>query len=154
MYLELLKGHLNVLSFARESVNPTQHPAAATATEPGSVIRRLVQLLARPVQDPNITFAEDIAAAYPDNPEEATSTEARTVMQTQLVGILLSIILQLSLADDSDLRHQLHEAGAELLLCKMAIGKTDHIHPDLEPQAKVISDARPDIHTKMIQLYR
>ncbi len=122
LYLGLLKAPLNVHNFARNSLNRTQHPNATAPVEPGAVITKVVQLLRRPVQDLTLTFLADTAAAFPNNSKDATSSEeARAVMRTQFAGVLLSIVLQLSLADDNDLKRQLHDAGAEQLLCKLAL---------------------------------
>ena len=97
-------------------------------------------------------FAEDVAASGLSEEVSATR-DFRMLLQAQLAGVLLSIIMQLSLLGDRNLKLQLHD-GAEQLLCKLALGKSTHYHPELDPLATLMQNSRPDVHNKMIELYQ
>jgi len=117
------------------------------------IVRKVVELLSGPTSAPSTLFAEDVAASGVSEEVSATR-DFRILLQAQLAGLLLSIILQLSLLGDSSLKLQLHDAGAEQLLCKLALGKSNHCHPELDPRANLMQNSRPDVHNKMIELYK
>ena len=152
LYLEVLKGPLHVISFARDSSNPVQ-PQGQAQVQPGAIVRKVVELLSALPSAPSTLFAEDVAASGVSEEVSATR-DFRVLLQAQLAGVLLSVILQLSLLGDSNLKLQLHDAGAEQLLCKLALGKSTHYHPELDPLATLMQNSRPDVHNKMIELYK
>ncbi len=75
------------------------------------------------------------------------------VMQNQMTGLLLSILLQLALADSHRLAQQIYKAEGLQLLHDTAMGCTDHAHPDSKAAGDV-RQLRPDVHEKLVQLYR
>ena len=155
LYLELAKSPLHAINFGRNSSDPVQpvdsDPAqpdeGQTQVLPGAVVRKIVDMLSNPVDHPDELFADDVARS------SAEAFAVETVMQAQLAGMLLSIVLTLSLSVDSNLKRQLHDAGAGQLLCKLALGKTAHSHPE-DAQAQLVKDSRPEVYGKIQELYK
>ena len=70
-----------------------------------------------------------------------------------MTGLLLSMILQLALADSNSLTQHIYEAGGVPLLHAIAMDRNEHTHPETEA-ARSIKLLRPDVHAKLAQLYR
>ena len=148
----LLSDPLNVLNFARDSKNPCAPAVGGPPTAPGAVIKKIVQLLEHPIANPDAALRGDILFTF----SSAEEVPVKEVLQAQMAGMLLSILLQLSFADDVELKQQLLEAEALQLLCKLAIGKTDHYHPSVVPRADSVQVQllRPDVQAKLAELYK
>lgn len=75
------------------------------------------------------------------------------VMHAQMTGLLLSILIQLALADSHCLAKHLYKAEALQMLHDIAMARSQHVHPDLQDSAD-IRQLRPDVHEKLVQIYR
>ena len=115
------------------------------------MIKLVVELLQQPLQHPEAVFCYEARDLYTRLPVES-HRRLPVVMQAQLAGLLLSILLMLSLADNTELKQHLHHEHAEQLLLRLARNQTDHAHPYLMMQ--VLQEERPDVLVKLTELYR
>ncbi|DBA74909.1 TPA: hypothetical protein ACH3X2_009239 [Trebouxia sp. C0005] len=106
-------------------------------------------MLDNPNTDPISIFAPHFSARQIGRP----TSMVRAVMQAQMTGLLLSLILQLALADSNSLTQHIYNAGGLSLLHNLAMDCTDLIHPETEA-AGSIRLLHPDVHAKLAQLYR
>ena len=109
-------------------------------------------MLENPSKDPISVFALDVSASNSIQIGRPASL-VRSVLQAQMTGLLLSMILQLALADSDFLIQHIYKDGGLPLLHNLAMGCTDHVHPDTEA-AGDIKLLRRDVHAKLAQLYR
>ena len=142
LYLHLLKDPLNIEAFASQS-----------EVAPATVIKLVVELLqqVQPLQDPGKGLSEGVQNQQTTAPVE-THLHLPSVMQAQLSGLLLSILLILSLSDNVRLKQLLHNAEAEQLLLKLARNETSNVHPYL--RHSILEKECPGVLSKLVELYR
>ena len=146
LYLHLLKDPLNIEAFASQ-----------TEVEPDTVIKLVIQLLqlVQPLEAPGNGFSEEI-----QNLQTTTHVESHphlpSVMQAQLSGLLLSILLILSLSDNVSLKQLLHNAEAEQLLLKLARNEAETRQSNVHPYLRhpVLEKECPGVLSKLVELYR
>ena len=141
LYLYLLHDPLHILAFSKE-----------TADLPPVAIRLILQLLQSPLANPEQVFPEDVQQARVRMPVDSGSH--LPVIQAQLAGLLLSILLVLCLADNAELKQLLHAEHVEDILLKLAWNQTANMHPYLKASVGILERDRPDVLSKLTALYR
>jgi hypothetical protein len=139
LYLKLAQDPKSIAEFAEQ-------------LECQSCISKILHMLENPSKDPISVFALDVSASNSIQIGRPASL-VRSVLQAQMTGLLLSMILQLALADSDFLIQHIYKDGGLPLLHNLAMGCTDHVHPDTEA-AGDIKLLRRDVHAKLAQLYR
>jgi len=139
LYLKLAQDPKSIAEFAEQ-------------LECQSCISKILHMLENPSKDPISDFALDVSASNSIQIGRPASL-VRSVLQAQMTGLLLSMILQLALADSDFLIQHIYKDGGLPLLHNLAMGCTDHVHPDTEA-AGDIKLLRRDVHAKLAQLYR
>ncbi len=132
--------------------DPTSFAEFAEQLECQSCISKIIHMLKNPSKDPISVFALDVSASKSTQISRCTSM-VRSVMQAQMARLLLSIILQLALADSVSLIQHIYKAGGLPLLRSLAMDLSEHTHPETEA-AVDIKLLRQDIRAKLAQLYR
>lgn len=140
LYLKLAQDPKSIAEFAEQ-------------LECQSCISKILHMLENPSKDPISVFALDVSASKSSTQIGRLIALATLVMQAQMTGLLLSMILQLALADSDFLIQHIYKDGGLPLLHNLAMGCTDHVHPDTEA-AGDIKLLRRDVHAKLAQLYR
>ena len=142
LYVHFLKDPLNIVAFASQS-----------EVEPAAVINLVVQLLQQGQlhEDPGNGFSDEMQNLQNTTPVES-HLHLPSVLQAQLSGLALSILLILSLSDSVSLKQLLHEAEAEHLLLRLARNETSNAHPYL--RHKVLEKECPAVLSKLVELYR
>ena len=113
----------------------------------------LVQLLANPTADPMTLFPLDVSASLSMHIGRPPRLMIQQVMQAQMTGLVLGVLLQLALADSHCLAQHIYKVEGLQLLHDIAMARTHHTHPELQ-DANEIKQLRPDVHEKLFQLYR
>ncbi len=139
LYLKLAQDPKSIAEFAEQ-------------LECQSCISKMIHMLENPSKDPISTFALDVFASKSIQIGRPASL-VRSVMQAQMTGLLLSMILQLALSDSNSLTQHIYDAGGLPLLHTLAMDCTEHTHPEIEA-AGSIKLLRRDVHAKLAQLYR
>lgn len=140
LYLKLAQDPKSIADFAKQ-------------LECESCISRIINMLQHPSKDPISVFALDVSSSKSSTQFGRLIALATLVMQAQMTGVLLSIILQLALADSNSLMQHMYEAGGLAPLHLLAMDCTKHTHPDIDT-VRSIKLARHDVHAKLAQLYR
>lgn len=118
-----------------------------------SKIDILVQLLATPAADPISHFPLDVSASTSIHIGRPPRSLIQQVMQAQMTGLLLGVLIQLALADSYCLAQHIYKVEGLQLLHDIAMARTQHAHPELQ-DANEIKRLRPDVHEKLLQVYR
>ena len=113
----------------------------------------LVQLLASPTADPMTLFPLDVSASLSMHIGRPPRLLIQQVMQAQMTGLLLGVLIQLALADSHCLAQHIYKVEGLQLLHDIAMARTQHAHPELQ-DASEVKQLRPDVHEKLFQLYR
>ena len=140
LYLKLAQDPKSIAEFAEQ-------------LERESCISKIIHMLGHPCKDPisiNV-FAVDISASKSVHSSRPASM-LEPVLEAQMTGLLLSMILQLALADSIPLIQHIYEAEGLLLLHVLAMDPFQHAHP--ETTARSIKLLRHDVYAKLAQLYR
>ena len=142
LYVHLLKDPVNIVAFASQS-----------QVDPATVIKVVMNLLqnVQPVENPGDIFSEEMQHLQNSTPE-ASHPHLPCVIQAQLSGLLLSILLILSLSDNVSLKQLLYDAEAEQLLLKLARNETNNVHPYL--RHRILEQECPGVLSKLVELYR
>lgn len=140
LYLKLAQDPKSIADFAEQ-------------LECESCISRIIHMLQHPSKAPISVFALDVSASKSFIQIGRLTALATLVMQAQMTGLLLSIILQLALADSNSLMQHTYEAGGLARLHLLAMDCTKHTHPEIDTLTS-IKLVRHDVHAKLAQLYR
>ncbi len=140
LYLKLAHDPKSIAEFAEQ-------------LECESCISKIVHMLEHLSKDPISVFALDVSASKSSIQIGRLTALATLVMQAQMTGLLLSMILQLALANSNSLTQHIYEAGGLTLLHLLAMDCTKHTHPEIDT-VRSIKLSRHDVHAKLAQLYR
>ena len=137
--------HIKLQQDLHSSAEFLQQPECRSKTD------TLVQLLSKVAADPMAVFPLDVSVSMhigrPPRPL------IQQVMQAQMTGLLLSVFIQLALADSYCLAQHIYKTEGLQLLHDIAMARTQHAHPELQ-DASQVRRLRPDVHKKLLQLYR
>ena len=118
LYLKLAQDPKSIADFAEQ-------------LECQSCISKILHMLGYPSTDPISVFARDVSASKSIQSSRHASL-LRSVMQAQMTGLLLSMVLQLALADSNSLIQHTCEVGGLQLLLILAVGLFEPTHPEPE----------------------
>ena len=119
-----------------------------------SKIKTLVQLLANsPDVDPISCFPLDVSGSTSLHIGRPPKRLIQQVMQAQMTGLILGVLVQLALADIYSLAHHIYDVEGLQLLHDIAMARTQHAHPELQ-DATEVKQLRPDVPKKLCQVYR
>lgn len=97
----------------------------------------LVQLLTKPATDPMNQFPLDVSASTSMRIGRPPRHLIQQVMQAQMVGLVLGVLAQLALADSYSLAQHIYKLEGLQLLHDIAMGRTQHAHPELQDASEV-----------------
>ena len=132
----------------------TSAAAFAELPECRRLIATLVQLFqTAPASNPVDLFPLDVSASTAIQIGRPPLNLIQPVMQAQMTGLVLGVLIQLALADIHDLAEHMQATGGLQLLHTIALVRIRPTHPELQ-DVSVVKQMRPDVHEKLLQVYR